>query len=401
MPETHQQLSCNNVHEAVRSLKIQSTDNKDGDGVFSYPNRPGEPDCGFYMRTGTCGYGANCRFNHPAKFAAEIGQFGGRLPQRAGEPECKYFLKTGACKYGSSCKYHHPPDRHGAGSIVLNSYGLPMRQEEKSCPYYMRAGVCKFGIVCKFNHPELSSAGTALPVIGTVVGGSAGFIVIPSSGLSYAGGIPSWPLINETYLSSALSQGLGWSSYMVSLNGQITPALTTVNTLPERHDQPECRHFMNTGSCKYGSDCKYNHPREKISQVAASSLSPFGLPLRPGQAICSYYTTYGICKYGPTCKYDHPLLGYPYSYGTNFATVSTSYPSSFPYEENSPIFHSCETSPSKSPQVPDCAGKVDATSQKDTSGKATEESHTNVKAAEESPEPAKSLSPSVSPHESL
>lgn len=71
---------CCWIVEAVRRLKIQGSENKDGDGVVSYsysysypyPNRPGEPDCGFYMRTGTCGYGANCRFNHPAKLAAEV-----------------------------------------------------------------------------------------------------------------------------------------------------------------------------------------------------------------------------------------------------------------------------------------------------------------------------------------
>ncbi|KAK1353647.1 Zinc finger CCCH domain-containing protein 3 [Heracleum sosnowskyi] len=389
-----------NVHEGLRRLKIENKDGDgDGDGVVSYPVRPGEPDCSFYMRTGSCGYGANCRFNHPVKLDAEhpvklsaqIGQFGGKLPQRVGEPECEYFLKTGACKYGSSCKYHHPLDRNGAGPVVLNSFGLPMRQEEKSCSFYMRTGTCKFGIACKFNHPELSSAGNPYTVLGTAVGGSAGMIIIPSSGLSYAGGIPSWPLLNEPYYISPLSQGVGWSTYMGSLNGQITPALTTVNVLPERHDQPECRHFMNTGSCKYGSDCKYNHPREKISQVGASSLGPFGLPLRPGQAICSYYTTYGICKYGPTCKFDHPLLGYSYSYGTNFPTVSISDPSSFRYQESSPMFHSYETSPSKSMQFPDEVGEVDATSKKDTS----------VKAAEESPEPAGSLSPSLSPQAGL
>ena len=31
----------------------------------SYPERPDEPDCIYYLRTGFCGYGARCRFNHP------------------------------------------------------------------------------------------------------------------------------------------------------------------------------------------------------------------------------------------------------------------------------------------------------------------------------------------------
>lgn len=30
-----------------------------------YPDRPGEPDCMYYLRTGLCGYGNNCRYNHP------------------------------------------------------------------------------------------------------------------------------------------------------------------------------------------------------------------------------------------------------------------------------------------------------------------------------------------------
>jgi Zinc finger C-x8-C-x5-C-x3-H type (and similar) len=31
----------------------------------SYPERPGEPDCSYYMRTGTCRFGMTCKFNHP------------------------------------------------------------------------------------------------------------------------------------------------------------------------------------------------------------------------------------------------------------------------------------------------------------------------------------------------
>lgn len=31
----------------------------------SYPERAGEPDCIYYLRTGFCGYADRCRFNHP------------------------------------------------------------------------------------------------------------------------------------------------------------------------------------------------------------------------------------------------------------------------------------------------------------------------------------------------
>lgn len=50
---------------------------------------------------------------------------------------------------------------------------------------------------------------------------------------------------------------------------------------PERPDQPECRYFMNTGTCKYGSECKYHHPKERIMQSAPNALGPLGLPSRP------------------------------------------------------------------------------------------------------------------------
>lgn len=36
-----------------------------GDASESYPERPDEADCIYYLRTGFCGYGSRCRFNHP------------------------------------------------------------------------------------------------------------------------------------------------------------------------------------------------------------------------------------------------------------------------------------------------------------------------------------------------
>lgn len=36
-----------------------------GDEAESYPERPDEADCIYYLRTGLCGYGSRCRFNHP------------------------------------------------------------------------------------------------------------------------------------------------------------------------------------------------------------------------------------------------------------------------------------------------------------------------------------------------
>lgn len=49
-------------------------------------------------------------------------------PERPGQQECQYYMKTGDCKYGSSCRYHHPPEAiTPKAPVVLNLHGLPMR----------------------------------------------------------------------------------------------------------------------------------------------------------------------------------------------------------------------------------------------------------------------------------
>ncbi|TYG60852.1 hypothetical protein ES288_D07G100900v1 [Gossypium darwinii] len=347
--------SADSIEEAILRLKIN--DNNQEVGVsksVSYPDRPGEPDCSYYLRTGSCGYGSNCRFNHPA-YDAQAGQYREELPERVGQPDCGYFLKTGTCKYGSTCKYHHPKDRNGAGPVTFNTLGLPMRQDEKSCPYFMRTGSCKFGVACKFHHPQPASAGTGLPV-----NGPAGSSVLPPTGVPYAGGLPAWSLPRALFVSGPRLQtqsympvvvspsqniipGNGWNTYMGNMSpassagilgsnyaynsmnpaesgssGQMLLSSAPASNFPERPDQPECRYYMNTGTCKYGSDCKYHHPKERISNSAMSSVGPLGLPSRPGQPVCSSYTMYGLCKHGPTCRFDHPYMGYPYNYALSY-----------------------------------------------------------------------------------
>ena len=34
------------------------------------------------------------------------------LPQRPDEPDCLYYLRNGTCKYGATCRYHHPVNHH-------------------------------------------------------------------------------------------------------------------------------------------------------------------------------------------------------------------------------------------------------------------------------------------------
>lgn len=68
--------------------------------------------------------------------------------------------------------------------------------------------------------------------------------------------------------------------------------------LPMRPGMAPCQFFMRNGNCKYGQQCKWDHPE--------LSIGPKGLPRRPGDQPCAFYLRTGACKFGLTCKFDHP-----------------------------------------------------------------------------------------------
>ncbi|GMP87809.1 hypothetical protein CsSME_00040031 [Camellia sinensis var. sinensis] len=76
------------IEESVRRLGFWNSE-------ILYPERPGEPDCAYFMRNGTCGYGIKCRYNHPRD-------------RSSGVQPCAFYLQNGYCKFGHTCKFDHP-----------------------------------------------------------------------------------------------------------------------------------------------------------------------------------------------------------------------------------------------------------------------------------------------------
>ncbi|AQK98702.1 Zinc finger CCCH domain-containing protein 33 [Zea mays] len=251
----------------------------------------------------------------------------GEYPERVGQPECQYYLKTGTCKFGPTCKFHHPREKAGiAGRVQLNTLGYPLLPNEKECAYYLKTGQCKYANTCKFHHPELfnvvpSSRGSP---IYTSVHSSA------SAGpQSYTGTMSSWTFPRASFIPSprwqspsnyapmvvphGLVQVPSWNSYPGQLQspgaqqtygssqqgeasagnqGMLSPyrsssfpvpqyALQRDNVFPERPDEPECQYYMKTGDCKFGAVCKFHHPRVRSQPPPDCVLSPMGLPIRP------------------------------------------------------------------------------------------------------------------------
>ncbi|XP_041027777.1 zinc finger CCCH domain-containing protein 34-like [Juglans microcarpa x Juglans regia] len=339
-------------------------------GPESYPERPDEADCIYYLRTGFCGYGSRCRFNHPRDRGVVIGAArpgGGEYPERVGQPVCQYYMRTGTCKFGASCKYHHPRQGGESTPVSLNYFGYPLRQGEKECSYYVKTGQCKFGGTCKFHHPQpagiqvpplsLAPPVAAMPTQALHPGVQSSSV--PSS-QQYGVVVARPPLLSGSYVQSPYGPVLlpsmvpfpGWNSYPVPISpvpspssqasvgsgplygmtplypaastytGTYQPLTSSVGppgssqkeySFPERPGQQECPHYMRTGDCKFGSSCRYHHPPELVAPKRNVVLNLIGLPLRPGAPPCTHYAQRGVCKFGPACKFDHPTGTLSYS----------------------------------------------------------------------------------------
>ncbi|KAL6988885.1 hypothetical protein U1Q18_014637 [Sarracenia purpurea var. burkii] len=50
------------------------------------------------------------------------------FPERPGQSECQFYMKTGDCKFGAVCRFHHPRERLiPTPDCVLSPIGLPLR----------------------------------------------------------------------------------------------------------------------------------------------------------------------------------------------------------------------------------------------------------------------------------
>ncbi|KAG5416458.1 hypothetical protein IGI04_004025 [Brassica rapa subsp. trilocularis] len=381
------QWTSHGVETSMGRLALSSG----GGGGESYPERSDEADCIYYLRTGVCGYGSRCRFNHPRNRGAVIGGGDGGLPERMGHPVCQHFMRTGTCQFGASCKYHHP--RQGGGSVApvsLSYLGYPLRLGEKECSYYMRTGQCKFGLTCRFNHPvplqpqqqqPQPQLQTIYPTLQSQPMPSSqqyGLVlsrpsVLPASYLPspYGGpppmvlppGMVTYPSWNpyQASLTAMPSPGTQPSIGSSSVYGMASlspsgpaytgtyqsggPSLTTSTeqSFPQRPDQPECQYFMRTGDCKFGSSCRYHHPPlDAVLQPKTGVLvNSIGLPLRPGVAQCSHFAQHGICKFGPACKFDHSMSS-SLSYSPSASSLTNMPVAPYPIGSSAPISSSNE-----------------------------------------------------------
>ncbi|KAK6930132.1 Zinc finger, CCCH-type [Dillenia turbinata] len=153
------------------------------------------------------------------------------FPERPGQPDCQYYMKTGDCKFGSSCRYHHPPVWIAPNTnCILGPMGLPLRPGAPPCTYYAQHGECKFGPTCKFDHPMgiLSYSPSAssladMPVAPYPIGSSLG-ILAPSSSSS--------DLRQELNSGSNKDSSTRMSSSMSTSTGSVSSIFSKAGVIP-------------------------------------------------------------------------------------------------------------------------------------------------------------------------
>ena len=67
--------------------------------------------------------------------------------------------------------------------------------------------------------------------------------------------------------------------------------------------ETDCTFYMKTGSCRFGSGCKFNHPRLNTHSHAFNE--------NPAEPDCSFYMKTGSCRFGSGCKFNHPRMQMP------------------------------------------------------------------------------------------
>ncbi|XP_023772850.1 zinc finger CCCH domain-containing protein 43 isoform X1 [Lactuca sativa] len=312
-----------------------------GSKRYHYPLRPDAEDCSYYMRTGMCKFGSNCKFNHPLRRRNQQPTKETKIQkeensERHGQVDCKFYLSTGGCKYGKSCKFSHGRGKTAVTPVVeYNFLGLPIRPGEKECPYYMRNGSCKYGPNCRFNHPDP-----------TAVGGVGGDSAHSHSPTPYGndGPLPNMPPWSPQRTPDTPAAFLpvmysppppppqqhippptpDWNGYQAPvppppppahvypsserglpippaffLNNPPTDANLYTHQHQNQHHQPQSQMTH-----QHQHQNQHQHPHQHHQPQSQMMGSDY--PERPGQPECSYFMKTGDCKYRSGCKFHHP-----------------------------------------------------------------------------------------------
>ncbi|MCO5555456.1 hypothetical protein L7F22_009001 [Adiantum nelumboides] len=246
---------------------------------------------------------------------------------KLGEKDCAYYMRTGSCKFGATCKFNHPQPAAVRALVAMSGSSMYAANGSSAA-----ASPQPFQGIPSWSMPRTPyiprSRFQAPSTFAPLIVQAQNMVSMPGWGAYQARMGPQQQVLGGASfvygtgsLNEAPSGGIH-TTYTPYVPGSaatgLQPALQSAfmandSTFPERPGQPDCQYYMKTGDCKYGMACRYHHPKDRVSFIPNCILNPLGLPIRQGVEKCAFYMQYGTCKFGPTCKFDHPTNHLAYS----------------------------------------------------------------------------------------
>ncbi|KAM7512543.1 hypothetical protein LguiB_011418 [Lonicera macranthoides] len=308
-------LSCKYNHPLKRTDKVNYDRNNEG-----FSDKSGQIECKLYDPT-------SAWIIHALK--ADLGELVDTViaqpigpKSMEGEKECPFYMRNGSCGYGASCRFHHPdPTTVGGadtGNSTLGGYsigqfnhssgnfdgGYSMGQPAQAA-YYSP-------MLSDMTSPYQNNCSSYMPSTALLPQGAA---QSREWNVHQPHGGSNRPYLHRLSKEMACGRPLAFlkfPGYSRRTTGRLRSAVPPATEIPvmeireeypERPGRRECALYMKTGECMFKSECPFHHPKDR---PPTTPLNEKLLPLRPDKPVCPDYEHIGLCKWGPSCKYNHP-----------------------------------------------------------------------------------------------
>ncbi|XP_048443759.1 zinc finger CCCH domain-containing protein 65 isoform X39 [Pyrus x bretschneideri] len=191
-----------------------------------------------------------------------------QYPLRPEAGDCSYYPKTGNCKFGWNCTLNHPRRRKNkqvSKDKAKQREELEKKQDQTESKYYISPGR---RIAAPSVAPALELNFSDLPI----------------------------RLIDLKVSKDKAKQREELEEKQDQTESKVSKDKAKQREeLEEKQDQSESKYYISPGR------------RIGVPSVAAALEFNFlGLPIRPGEKDCSYYMQTASCKYETNCKFNHP-----------------------------------------------------------------------------------------------
>ncbi|XP_048443748.1 DNA ligase 1 isoform X29 [Pyrus x bretschneideri] len=269
-----------------------------------YPLRPEAGDCSYYPKTGNCKFGWNCTLNHPRRrknkqVSKDKAKQREELEKKQDQTESKYYISPGRRIAAPSV----------APALELNFSDLPIRlidlkvskdkakqreeleekQDQTESKYYISPGR-RIGVPSVA--PALELNFSDLPIR-----------PVSKDKAKQREELEEKQEQTESKVSKDKAKQREELEELEEKQEQ-TESKVSKDKAKQREELEELKEKQDQTESKY-----YISPGRRIgvpSVAAALEFNFLGLPIRPGEKDCSYYMQTASCKYETNCKFNHP-----------------------------------------------------------------------------------------------